>query len=122
MLEILVIIFGLVTLVRGKFMLSRQRELVGGRARIVGAILLSYLFFSFLSGIVLAIVGGEAAVEGWAPIVISIIWLVIVIIVARITAGRLYAAQEAERLQVEHGYAPYEEEADPNNPYRAPNG
>ena len=95
MLEIIVIIFGIVTLIRGKYPMGGGRELVGGRARIIGGILLAYLPVSFGIGVILAVMG-EGEVSKGAALAGSIVLLIITIVVAIFVAKALYKKQEAE--------------------------
>jgi hypothetical protein len=56
MCEIIMLIFGIITLVRGRFLLTRVKEVRGWPARIIGVFLVAPFPISFLAGIVLAAV------------------------------------------------------------------
>lgn len=93
MLEIVVIIYGLVTLIRGKFSLTGQRTLLGWRARVCGGILLAHLLIAFTGGILLAMTGNATTGAAFG---VSIASLITVMIVAHVVGSRLYKGQEAE--------------------------
>jgi hypothetical protein len=93
MLEIIIIIYAIITLVRGKFSLSGKRELLGWRARVCGGILLLHLPISFAGGVILALTGN--AESGWV-FGMGFASLITVIIIAQITASILYKGQLAE--------------------------
>lgn len=95
MLEIIVIIFGIVTLIRRKYPMGKGKELVGGRARIIGGILLAYLPLSLAAGLIYDLLSGGDAPRGTA-MGISIALLIVTIVVAIILSKSLYKKQEAE--------------------------
>ena len=113
MIELFVIIYGIVILVRGRVGVGKGRELQGGRARIVGGILLSHLLIAFAAGMVMAMVsmasgkGGEVGFG--ASLAVSLASLIIVITTAHIVGQSLYRKQEAEKL-----ITSTEQVADPN--------
>lgn len=94
MLEIIVIIYGIVTIVRGRFSLTGGRELLGWRARLCGGILLTHLVISFCCGIVIGILG--KADNMLLIFGTSILSLITVIVVSQITGGALFKGQLAE--------------------------
>ena len=53
MCEIVMLIFGIITLIRGRFLLLRTKEVLGWPARIVGLFLIMPFPLSFLTGMVL---------------------------------------------------------------------
>jgi hypothetical protein len=59
--DIIMLIFGIITLVRGKFLLTRAKEVRGVPARIIGVILMLPLPLSFMAGLVL---GAVIAAQG----------------------------------------------------------
>jgi hypothetical protein len=67
MCEIVMLIFGIITLIRGKFMLTRAKEVRGVPARIIGIFLVLpfplSLALQFLAGIVLAIQGRQPTTQ-----------------------------------------------------------
>ena len=63
MIEIGVIVYGIYTLITGKFTLLGGKKLEGWRGRVTGGILLSYLVIAFFGGIVLALTGNEHILE-----------------------------------------------------------
>jgi len=124
MLEIFVIIYGLVAMVRGKFSLGGDKVLTGWRARVTAGVLLCYLPAAFLTGIILALIGRLDLVEGGSAILFTIAWLVLTIIVTLIVGNMLYRGQVAEELGPSRdeqvaGYDP-RTDTDPDSPYRPP--
>ncbi|HEX5791254.1 MAG TPA: hypothetical protein VFY13_08865 [Luteolibacter sp.] len=93
MLEIIVIIFAIVTLIRGKFSLSKGRELLGWRARLCGCILLTHLGISFVAGVILGLTGNASP---GLMLAIGFCSLITVVIVAMSIGSALYKGQMAE--------------------------
>lgn len=60
MLQILMIIFGLVGLIKGEFQLTRNRRMINPHGRIAGLILLASAFVLPLIGLIIAIIYGFA--------------------------------------------------------------
>lgn len=125
MIEIGVIVYGIYTLITGKFTLLGGKKLEGWRGRVTGAILLSYLVIAFMGGIVLALTGNEAILEDRMSLFVFTLILLALTIVAAFTVGHLlYHGQEAERIandmrnrpRQNNNYAP----DDNDSPYRPP--
>lgn len=102
MIELVVIIYAIVILVRGRVGVGKGRELLGGRARIVGGILLSHLIIAFVAGMVLAMIsmanGNGGEVGFGATLAVSFGSLILVITTAHFVGQSLYRKQEAEKL------------------------
>lgn len=56
MCEILMLIFGIIALIRGRFLLTRAKEVRGWPARIIGVLLIMPFPMSFIAGMVLGAV------------------------------------------------------------------
>jgi len=96
MLEILVIIYGIVAMVRGKFSLGSDKTLHGGRARIAAGVLLAYIPLSFMTGLFLAVIGRADIVQGGGAIAIGLGWLIGIVILTLVVGNMLYKKQEQE--------------------------
>jgi hypothetical protein len=103
--EIGLIIVGLLTLVRGKLNVGKGRELLGTRARILGAACLLPLPLSFALGLAFGIYLGLSGVDPnliqtnyqWHFVGIELAVVVGTVVVLSILGGRWHAAQEAEQ-------------------------
>jgi hypothetical protein len=99
MLEIGVLIYGIYTLVTGKFTLLGGKKLEGWRGRVTGAILLSYIAFAFLGGVVLALTGNENLLDNQLGVLgFSVVLLLITIVMAFTVGHLLYRGQEQEQV------------------------
>jgi hypothetical protein len=96
-LEISMLIFGIVTLITGKFSLSRTKVIQGGVARIVGGIMVLPLPLAFGAGVIIGVAMGAS---GKAPDIdkirlvatimeasIVVICFVVAMIIAAVNAG-----------------------------------
>lgn len=103
MLEIAMLIFGIVTLVRGKFYVSKTRAAVGGPAYLAGVVLLLPLPLAFTGGF---IYGAMMAAEGReidnvqlliAEVILVVICLVIAYIIGNMNAKDVSGEATRER-------------------------
>jgi len=126
MIEIGVIVYGIYTLITGKFTLLGGKKLEGWRGRVTGGILLSYLVIAFFGGIVLALTGNEHILEDRMSLfVFTLVLLFLTITAAFIVGHLLYNGQEADRIASEMrsrprpngNFAPDDQD---DSPYRPP--
>jgi len=96
MLEIFVIVYGIVVMIRRKSTMSKDQELVGWRARVIGAILLVYLPISFGIGLIMGLTQGENLNQGLV-MGSSIVVLILVLVAAYVVSKRLYRGQVEEQ-------------------------
>lgn len=102
--EIGLLIVGLLALFRGKLSVGKGRELLGTRARILGAACLMPLPLSFILGLAFGIYLGLSGVDPstiqtkyqWHFVGIEAAVVVGTVIVLSLMGSRWYAAQEAE--------------------------
>lgn len=87
MLEIVILMIGFVTLVRGKMELGRGRELVGWRARVCGAILCSHLAIAFCAGFVIGFLGYTDPI---LPVIVTVASMIFVVVSAVLVGNLLY--------------------------------
>lgn len=125
MLEIFVIVYGLIAMVRGKFSLGGNKILFGWRARVTAGVLLSYLPLAFFSGLMIGIVAPHLIESVGAGIGISIFWLLTIGLITLVVGNVLFKGQMAERerprSQEVTGYNPNPNpNIDPDSPYRPP--
>ncbi len=128
-LELVMTVFGIVILVKGTVQFTRNRQVRGAPAYIIGAILVAVLPTAFLVGIVYGIVlaiktGAPPKVEQLQPtatIIEAAIVLVAIIAAAAIASA---TAKEPKRkkttIEVGPSVNPPYRPVDPNNPYAAP--
>lgn len=99
MIEIGVIVYGIYTLITGKFTLLGGKKLEGWRGRVIGGILLSYLVLAFFGGMVLALTGNENILNDRMSLLGFTLVLLVLTIIAAFTVGHLlHNGQEAERI------------------------
>ncbi len=98
MLEIFVIVYGIIVMVRGKSTMSKNQELLGWRARVIGAILLAYLPVSFGIGLVMGLSSGGNLNQG-AVLGASVVVLILVLVAAYFVSKSLYRGQVEEQNQ-----------------------
>lgn len=99
--EIAMSVFGLVTLIRGQFSLSRSKVVRGTPAYIIGGLLLSTLPIALGLGMVIGFVlaartGQPPTIEEMAPYGIVDVVVVVVILAAVLTVALSTARDEAE--------------------------
>lgn len=125
--EIAMLVFGIVTLVKGTFQVSRNRVVQGTPAYLIGAILVAVLptvlAIGFVAGVVMTAKAGRPPtpqelqwLTGVEP-AITLLALVAVLTIG-LTAGK--PKQKTSRARVEPMVNPPYTPADPNNPYAAP--
>jgi len=125
MLEIFVIVYGLIAMVRGKFSLGGDKVLFGWRARVTAGVMLCYLPLAFLTGVVLAVIDRLDLIEGGGTIMFTIAWLLVIIVITLLVGNMLYKGQLAEDDEPQTyesvgGYTPNNPDIDPDSPYRPP--
>jgi len=96
MLEIIVLVFAIIAMVRGKFSLGADKVLHGTRARITAGILLAHLPLSFMAGLLLAMTGNADLVQGGGAILIGLGLLIAIVVLTLIVGNILYKQQEAQ--------------------------
>lgn len=128
--EVGMFVFGIVTLVKGRFQLNRTKVVVGAPAYAIGAILVSVLPVVFVIG---AIVGVAAVMQTGQPIAANerfrYAWIdaSVVGLALLATMGIAFAnAKEPKRKSSPTPFGPSMPPPtgplDPNNPYAAPRG
>ena len=126
MIEIGVIVYGIYTLITGKFTLLGGKKLEGWRGRVTGGILLSYLVIAFFGGMVLTLTGNENILNDRMSLFgFTLVLLVLTIIVAFTVGHLLHHGQEAERVAHEMRNRPRRNnnlapDDDNESPYRPP--
>jgi|SRR5215469_14146232 len=124
--EIAMFVFGIMTLVKGRFVLSRDRVVEGPPAYLIGAILVGTLptivLIAFVLGIMIALRTGRPPVaQDVQPYAGIEIVVSLVSIAAVVTIGYLSTNSKQKRKTSRPPVAspPYRP-ADPNNPYASP--
>ena len=127
MIQLAILIFGIVILCRRRVSLSKKRVVTGAPAIAIGVIFVSILPLSFVLGIFLGVVMtasgvGEDRLFGYALAVdFGLLALAIVAALAiALSYSRDPNEQQQEPLHENRTNAPYDEPADPSNPYNAP--
>ncbi len=98
MLEIAILVYAVIVLIRGKFSLSSGREITGWRARLCGGILLGHLPLTFILGMLMGILGIMKGGDGEMGMALGLGFgsLVLVVVIALVTGNALYKGQVAE--------------------------
>lgn len=128
MIQLALTIYGIVALVRGKFSVGRDKQIVGSRARILGGICAASLPAAFAIGLTIGILAGMGLfpMPGHGAMLIFDWMIVILTIVAVYTLGnRFYRQQVEESFSAEAQPlatpAPqYYAVVDPTNPFASP--
>lgn len=121
-------VFGIITLVKGRFQLSRTKVVVGAPAYIIGAILTAVLPMVLLIGIVVGAVlfarTGQQPNAQQRMAYSGIDLAVVALALASSMAIAFATAKEPKRKQMPISFGPPMPppgaSADPNNPYAAP--
>ena len=123
MLQIGMFIVGIIALVRGRFKLSKNKEVTGGKARLVGLILLAPFPLAFCAGVLLAIASG-GNVEPSTALLVDVSLTFGGLITAIVVALAVAKPPQAPAASLRSGFAPpvNAPPADPNNPYASPFG
>ena len=125
--EIGMFVMGIITLVKGRVTLSRNRVVEGMPAYIIGGILVSVVPVSFGIGVIVGIViaartGAPPTPQQLAPFSLLELVVILVALVASMAIGS-YAGKKPSRKKPAADTAtinpPYRP-LDPNNPYAAP--
>jgi len=102
MLQIAMLIFGIITLVRGKFYVSKTKAAVGGPAYLAGIVLLLPLPIAFTGGFIYgAMMAAEGREVDFITVTICEVILVVVCLIIAYTIGNLNAkdiTREAEPI------------------------
>lgn len=129
--EFAMTIFGIVTLVRGRFQVSGQRTVVGTPARIIGVLLAATLpvifLIGFVAGVLLTVKRAQEGLpppgindmQGFMlidPAAVGIIILLVSIIALTAKPQEQMRAEAMPSYMPPPGFPP----ADPNNPYSPP--
>lgn len=126
--EIGMLVFGIITLVKGTFQFSRARVVRGGPAYAIGVILVLPLPLAFGIG---AVIGAMiAARTGRAPTaqdlpafgmidVVLVLTALLASVIIALTSAQPVARRE-ESLDASYGGEPLNRTIDPNNPYAVP--
>lgn len=126
--EVGMFVFGIVTLVKGRFQLNRTKVVVGAPAYAIGAILVSVLPVVFLGGV---LVGVAAVMKTGQPINanqrLDYVWIDVGAVGLALLATMVIAFATAKEPKRKASVAtfgspivPPVNPADPNNPYAAP--
>ena len=113
MIEIGVIVYGIYTLITGKFTLLGGKKLEGWRGRVTGGILLSYLVLAFFGGMVLTLTGNENILNDRMSLFGFTLVLLVLTIIAAFTVGH----EMRNRPRRNNNLAP---DDDNESPYRPP--
>jgi len=117
------LIVGIIALVRGRFKLSKNKEVTGGKARLVGLILLAPFPLAFCAGILLAI-GSGGNIDPTTALVVEVGLVFGGLITAIVVALAVAKPPQAPAATQYAGFAPpvNAPPTDPNNPYASPFG
>jgi hypothetical protein len=123
-LEIVMLVFGIITLVKGAFKLTRKKVVTGGPAYVVGVLLILPLPLALATGFAIGVMHG---LQGGAPMdpellrkAAAVEWSIIVIMLISALVVALVSAKPPQPPQDQFGpNAPYSP-LDPGNPYASP--
>ena len=131
MIALALLIYGIVAMVRGKFSLGKDKEIIGTRARILGAISCGVFPLSLAVGLSVGVLVGLRIIDmpsDGALMMIDFGSLIFVIVLLVVLSKRFYRQQQEELMQAEaassHVPAPHEMSpysvVDPDNPFASP--
>ena len=98
--EIGLLVYGIYTLITGKYSLGKGRFLEGGKARLLGGLCILPLPFAFGVGIILGVIFAiaGASIPMWMSTLLEIGILVVVIVLISVLGKKYYNEQESARL------------------------
>lgn len=94
MIEIIAIVMGLVTVIRGKFKLNKDKILYGWRARVCGGVLLCHIPIMVVGCVLL---GATGSLDEFTPLILSFCSLATVITFSFVLGFSLYRGQAEEQ-------------------------
>ena len=128
MIQLALTIYGIVALVRGKFSLGRNKQIVGSKARILGGICAATLPLAFAIGLTIGILAGMGVLpmpSQGAMLIFDWGIIILTIILIYTLGNRFYREQMSESFSAEPDPlatpAPqYYSVVDPTNPFASP--
>ncbi|HEX7449146.1 MAG TPA: hypothetical protein VF306_16450 [Pirellulales bacterium] len=130
--EVGMFVFGIITLVKGRFQLSRTKVVVGAPAYAIGAILTAVLPVALMIGVIVGLAvfaqAGAAPGEGinaqqriaYGSVDAGVVLVALVAVMAIAFATAKEAAKKPRATPFGAGSLPPTAPPDPNNPYSAP--
>ena len=101
--EIGLLLYGIYSLITGKYSVGKGRVLVGGKARILGFLCVLPLPIAFGAGIILGFFFALVLNEPVSPLiatVVEILILVVIAVVVSLLGKRFYKEQEERSIQL----------------------